>query len=37
MVGLAALGIARGYREAPTLVYCSSDLGDRAAVIVRSA
>jgi 3-oxoacyl-[acyl-carrier-protein] synthase-1 len=37
MVGLAALGIARGYRESPTLVYCSSDRGDRAAVIVESA
>ena len=37
MVGLAALGIARGYRESPTLVYCSSDRGDRAAVILESA
>jgi 3-oxoacyl-[acyl-carrier-protein] synthase I len=37
MVGLAALGIARGYRDSPTLVYCSSDHGDRAAVIVESA
>lgn len=34
MVGLAAQGIARGYRESPALVYCSSDRGERAAVSV---
>jgi 3-oxoacyl-[acyl-carrier-protein] synthase I len=34
MVGLAAQGIAQGYRRSPALVYCSSDLGERAATIV---
>ena len=37
MVGLAALGIARGYGGSPALVYCSSDKGDRAALAVRTA
>lgn len=36
MIGLAALGIARGYRTSPALVYCSSDGGERAAVVVTS-
>jgi 3-oxoacyl-[acyl-carrier-protein] synthase I len=34
MVGLAALGMSQGYRRSPTLVYCSSDRGDRAALTV---
>ena len=37
MVGLAALGIQRGYRETPALVYCSSDRGHRAALRVSAA
>lgn len=37
MLGLAAIGISRGYRPAPTLVYSSSDLGSRAAVLVVAA
>lgn len=34
MTGLAALGIARRYRRSPSLVYCSSDRGLRAAIAV---
>jgi 3-oxoacyl-[acyl-carrier-protein] synthase-1 len=34
LVGLASIGIAQGYRRSPTLVYCSSDFGPRAAVAV---
>ena len=37
MVGLAAMGIHRGYRESPALVYCSSDRGHRAALTVATA
>jgi 3-oxoacyl-[acyl-carrier-protein] synthase I len=37
MVGLAVLGVREGYRRAPTLVYASSDRGERAAVIVTAA
>ena len=36
LTGLAALGIMQGYRLSPSLVYCSSDGGERAAVIVSS-
>lgn len=34
MLGLASLGIRDGYRRGPALVYASSDLGARAAVVV---
>ena len=37
MVGLAALGIQQRYRQAPALVYCSSDYGQRAATVVSAA
>jgi 3-oxoacyl-[acyl-carrier-protein] synthase-1 len=37
MVGLAALGIAGGYRGSPSLVYGSSDRGLRAALVVATA
>jgi 3-oxoacyl-[acyl-carrier-protein] synthase-1 len=37
MVGLAALGIQEGYRSSPSLVYASSDQGERAVVLVNSA
>jgi 3-oxoacyl-[acyl-carrier-protein] synthase-1 len=37
MVGLAALGVAAGYRRSPSLVYASSDRGGRAALTVASA
>jgi 3-oxoacyl-[acyl-carrier-protein] synthase-1 len=37
MVGLAALGIRQGYRKAPALVYGSSDVGPRCAVVVGAA
>jgi 3-oxoacyl-[acyl-carrier-protein] synthase-1 len=37
LVGLAATGIARGYRRAPALVYGSSDDGARCAVVVGTA
>jgi 3-oxoacyl-[acyl-carrier-protein] synthase-1 len=37
MVGLAALGLAGGYRRSPCLVYGSSDDGARAAVGVTAA
>ena len=36
LTGLAALGNMQGYRKSPSLVYCSSDGGERAAVIVSS-
>ena len=36
MVGLAAIGLTRGYRKGPCLVYCSSDREERAAVLVRA-
>jgi len=34
MVGLASLGIRDGYRESPTLVWCSSDREARGAVLL---
>lgn len=34
LTGLAAMGIMQGYRGSPSLVYCSSDQGQRAAVMV---
>jgi 3-oxoacyl-[acyl-carrier-protein] synthase-1 len=34
LVGLAALGMREGYRRSPSLVYCSSDRGPRAALAV---
>jgi 3-oxoacyl-[acyl-carrier-protein] synthase I len=34
MLGLSALGVSGGYRGSPGLVYCSSDRGDRAALIM---
>lgn len=37
MVGMAAIGIRYGYRSPPSLVYASSDRGDRAALTVTSA
>jgi 3-oxoacyl-[acyl-carrier-protein] synthase-1 len=37
LVALAALGIRGGYRRSPSLVYCSSDRGARAALAVMSA
>jgi 3-oxoacyl-[acyl-carrier-protein] synthase-1 len=37
LVGLAAAGLSGGYRKSPCLVYCSSDRGERAAVVVSGA
>jgi 3-oxoacyl-[acyl-carrier-protein] synthase-1 len=37
MAGLAALGIRDGYRRSPSLVYGSSDHGERAALVVTAA
>jgi 3-oxoacyl-[acyl-carrier-protein] synthase I len=37
MVGLAALGVRDGYRRSPSLVYASSDRGERTAVVVTAA
>jgi 3-oxoacyl-[acyl-carrier-protein] synthase I len=34
MLALACLGIDAGYRRSPVLIYCSSDYGDRAAVLI---
>jgi len=34
LVGLAAMGMRDGYRRSPSLVYCSSDRGPRAALVV---
>jgi 3-oxoacyl-[acyl-carrier-protein] synthase-1 len=34
LVGLAALGLRDGYRKSPSLVYCSSDRGPRAALVI---
>ncbi len=36
-VGLAAIGIARGYRRAPALIIASNDGPERAAVIIQGA
>ncbi len=36
LTGLSAVGIMQGYRGSPSLVYCSSDQGQRAAVVVSS-
>ncbi|APR86771.1 3-oxoacyl-(acyl-carrier-protein) synthase [Minicystis rosea] len=37
LLGLAALGIEKGYRPSPCLVWCSSDLGARGAAVIRAA
>lgn len=37
VVGLAAIGIHRGYRRAPCLLWCSSDLAERGAALVSEA
>jgi 3-oxoacyl-[acyl-carrier-protein] synthase-1 len=36
MLSIAAIGMQRGYLNSPALVSCSSDFGERAAVIVSS-
>ncbi len=36
LTGLTAMGMMQGYRRSPSLVYCSSDQGQRAAVVVSS-
>jgi len=35
MLGLAAMGVQRGYRSSPCLVWCSSDKEERAAALVQ--
>ncbi|WPB78298.1 hypothetical protein KYC5002_03895 [Archangium violaceum] len=35
MLGLAAIGVQRGYRSSPCLVWCSSDKEERAAALVQ--
>ncbi|WNG49770.1 hypothetical protein F0U60_40885 [Archangium minus] len=37
MLGLAAIGVQRGYRSSPCLVWCSSDKEERAAALVQQA
>ncbi|PTL77943.1 beta-ketoacyl synthase N-terminal-like domain-containing protein [Vitiosangium sp. GDMCC 1.1324] len=37
MLALASIGISKGYRQGPCLVWCSSDLEERAAVMLRAA
>jgi 3-oxoacyl-[acyl-carrier-protein] synthase-1 len=37
ILGLAALGIAAGYRPSPALLYCSSDYGARAVALLDAA
>jgi 3-oxoacyl-[acyl-carrier-protein] synthase I len=37
MLGLATIGIARGYRPAPCLIWCGSDREQRAAVLLGEA
>ena len=37
LLGLAALGIEKGYRPSPCLVWCSSDMGARGAAVIRAA
>jgi 3-oxoacyl-[acyl-carrier-protein] synthase-1 len=37
LVGLAALGIHKGYRQGPCLAWCSSDREERAAALVQAA
>jgi 3-oxoacyl-[acyl-carrier-protein] synthase-1 len=37
LVGLAAMGVAAGYRQSPCLVYASSDRAARAALLVQTA
>jgi 3-oxoacyl-[acyl-carrier-protein] synthase I len=37
MVALAAIGMKKGYRQGPCLVWCSSDREERAAVLLQSA
>lgn len=34
MLGLAAIGMQQGYRRGPCLIWCSSDLDERAAVLI---
>jgi 3-oxoacyl-[acyl-carrier-protein] synthase I len=36
MVALSAIGLQRGYREDPCLVWCSSDCGKRGAALMRA-
>jgi 3-oxoacyl-[acyl-carrier-protein] synthase-1 len=36
LIALAAIGTKKGYRQAPILVYTSSDYGDRSATLVNS-
>jgi 3-oxoacyl-[acyl-carrier-protein] synthase-1 len=36
-LGLAAIGLEKGYRSSPSLVWCSSDMGGRAAAVVSAA
>ena len=37
MLGLAAIGLQRGYRRGPCLVWCSSDREERGAALMRAA
>lgn len=37
MVGLAAIGLQRGYRQGPCLVWCASDREERAAALVHTS
>jgi len=37
MLGLSAIGIRRGYRQSPCLVWCSSDRAERGAALVNEA
>lgn len=37
MLGLAAIGLQRGYRASPCLVWCASDMGARAAGLLSAA
>lgn len=37
MMGLAAIGMQRGYRRSPCLVWCSSDKAERAAALLHKA
>ena len=37
LIAQAAWGLSRGHCSGPALAYCSSDLGDRAAVLVEAA
>lgn len=35
MIGVAAIGLQRGYRQGPCLVWCGSDRGERGAVLLQ--